>query len=91
MQPTTGLLSVVSIPAHAPHPNAGKLFEDFLVSKQGQLAYRAAEYLPADPAVPALDPALKPEGGHFASRFFSPEEIAEKMPHWKKVYDELFR
>jgi iron(III) transport system substrate-binding protein len=91
IQPTTGLLSVVSIPTHAPHPNAAKLFEDFLVSRQGQQAYQAAEYLPADPAVPALDPALKPEGGHFASRFFSPEEIAEKMPHWKKVYDELFR
>jgi len=91
MEPATGLLSVVSIPLHAPHPNAAKLFEDFLVSKQGQKAYRAAEYLPADPAVPALDPALKPEGGHFASRFFSPEEIAEKMPHWKNIYDELFR
>jgi iron(III) transport system substrate-binding protein len=61
------------------------------VSKQGQRAYQAAEYLPADPAVPALDPTLKPEGGKFRSRFFSPEETAEKMPRWKKVYDEIFR
>ena len=91
MEPATGLLSVVSIPKNAPHPNAAKLFEDFLVSKEGQRAYQAAEYLPADPAVPALDPTLKPEGGKFRSRFFSPEETAEKMPHWKKVYDEIFR
>jgi len=91
MEPATGLLSVVSIPKNAPHPNAAKLFEDFLVSKEGQKAYQAAEYLPADPAVPALDATLKPEGGKFRSRFFSPEETAEKLPHWKKVYDEIFR
>ncbi len=91
MQPTTGVLSVVSIPKAAPHPNAAKLFEDFLVSKEGQEAYRAAYYLPADPAMPALDPGLKPEYGKFRSRFFSPEETAAKMPHWKQVYDEIFR
>jgi len=91
MEPATGVLSVVSIPKAAPHPNAAKLFEDFLVSKEGQQLYRQAEYLPADPAVPAEDPTLKPEGGKFRSRFFSPEETAEKMPHWKKIYDEIFR
>jgi iron(III) transport system substrate-binding protein len=91
MEPATGVLSVVSIPKNAPHPNAGKLFEDFLVSKEGQKLYQAAAYLPADPSVPASDPSLKPEGGKFRSRFFSPEETAEKMPRWKKIYDELFR
>ncbi len=91
MEPATGLLSVVSIPKNAPHPNAAKLFEDFLVSAEGQKVYQTTEYLPADPNVRALDPSLKPEDGHFRSRFFAPEEIAEKMPHWKKIYDELFR
>src|SRR5690348_15166610 len=91
MQPATGVLSVVSIAKAAPHPNAAKLFEDFLVSKQGQKAYQAAYYLPADPQVPALDPELKPDAGKFRSRFFSPEETAAKMPHWKQVYDQIFR
>ncbi|HEX5281881.1 MAG TPA: extracellular solute-binding protein [Micropepsaceae bacterium] len=91
MQPATGVLSVVSIPKAAPHPNAAKLFEDFLVSPAGQKVYQQAYYLPADPQIPALDPELKPEDGQFRSRFFSPEETAAKMPHWKQVYDELFR
>lgn len=91
MQPATGVLSVVSIPKAAPHPNAAKLFEDFLVSPAGQKVYQQAYYLPADPQMPALDPELKPEGGKFRSRFFSPEETAAKMPHWKQVYDEIFR
>ena len=47
MEPATGVLSVVSIPKFAPHPNAAKLFEAFLVSKEGQKAYQAAAYLPA--------------------------------------------
>ena len=55
MEPATGVLSVVSIPKAAPHPNAAKLFEDFLVSKDGQNLYRSTEYLPADPAVKALE------------------------------------
>jgi ABC-type Fe3+ transport system substrate-binding protein len=91
MQPATGVLSVVSIPKSAAHPNAAKLFENFLVSPVGQKVYQQAYYLPADPQMPALDPELKPEGGKFRSRFFSPEETAAKMPHWKQVYDEIFR
>ncbi len=91
MEPATGLLSVVSIPKNAPHPNAAKLFEDFLVSKDGQRLYQSTEYLPADPAVQALDPSLKPEDGKFRSRFFTPEETAAQMPRWKNIYDELFR
>jgi iron(III) transport system substrate-binding protein len=91
MEPATGALSVVSIAKAAPHPNAAKLFEDFLISKEGQAVYQRTAYLPADPQVRALDPTLKPEDGHFRSRFFTPEETAEKMPQWKKIYDELFR
>jgi len=91
MEPATGALSVVSIAKNAPHPNAAKLFEDFLISKEGQAVYQRTAYLPADPQVRALDPTLKPEDGHFRSRFFTPEETAEKMPQWKKIYDELFR
>jgi iron(III) transport system substrate-binding protein len=91
MEPATGALSVVSIAKNAPHPNAAKLFEEFLVSKEGQELYQKSDYLPADPNVRALDPTLKPEDGNFRSRFFTPEETAEKMPQWKRVYDELFR
>ncbi len=91
MEPATGVLSVVSIPKAAPHPNAAKLFVDFLVSKEGQTLFQKADYLPADPHVRASDPALRPEDGHFRSRFFSPEETAAQMPRWKKVFDEFFR
>ncbi|MEA2949262.1 MAG: iron(III) transport system substrate-binding protein [Alphaproteobacteria bacterium] len=91
MEPVTGTLSVLSVHKDAPHPNAAKLLADFIVSPQGQQIFRAAEYLPADPAVPALTPSLEAEGGKFRARFFTPEQTEDKMPEWKKVYDDLFR
>jgi ABC-type Fe3+ transport system substrate-binding protein len=91
MEPATGSLSVISIHKGAPHPNAAKLLVDFIISKQGQEVFRDADYITADPAVPSLDPTLKPEQGHFRVHFFSPEAIEDNMPKWKQVFDDLFR
>jgi len=91
MEPVTGTLSVISVHKDAPHPNAAKLLVDFIISREGQEIFRAAEYLPADPTLPARTPALAPDAGHFRTRFFTPEETEDNMPAWKKVYDDLFR
>jgi ABC-type Fe3+ transport system substrate-binding protein len=90
MEPATGTLSVISIHKNAPHPNAAKLLVDFIISREGQQVYRDADYLTADPAVPARDPSLKPEDGHFRVRFFPPEAIEDNMPRWKQIFDDLF-
>jgi ABC-type Fe3+ transport system substrate-binding protein len=91
MEPATVTLSAISVHKQAPHPNAGKLLVDFLTSPEGQAIFRAAEYLPADPHVAPLDPALRPDEGHFRAVYFSPEEAADGVPRWKKIFDELFR
>ncbi|MET0632070.1 MAG: extracellular solute-binding protein, partial [Xanthobacteraceae bacterium] len=74
MEPVTGTLSVISVHKNAPHPNAAKLLVDFITSPEGQNIFRDAEYLPADPAVPALTPSLKPDEGRFRTHFFTPEQ-----------------
>jgi ABC-type Fe3+ transport system substrate-binding protein len=91
MEPMTGTLSVISVHKSAPHPNAAKLLVDFIISKEGQEVFRAANYITAHPDVPALVPTLKPKEGKFRVRFFTPEQTAAHMPDWKKVSDELFR
>jgi iron(III) transport system substrate-binding protein len=91
MEPVTGTLSVISVHKDAPHPNAAKLLVDFIISSEGQHIFRDAEYLPADPAVPALTPALAPEQGGFRTRFFTPEQTEDNIVAWKKIYDDLFR
>jgi iron(III) transport system substrate-binding protein len=87
----TGTLSVLSVHKDAPHPNAAKLLADFIISPEGQQIFRAAEYLPADPAVPPLTPSLTPDGGKFRTHFFTPEQTEDNMPAWKKIHDDLFR
>jgi ABC-type Fe3+ transport system substrate-binding protein len=91
MEPATGTLSVVSVHKNAPHPNAAKLLVDFIISKEGQEVFRAADYITAHPDVPALEPTLKPAEGKFRVHFFTPEQTEDNMPKWKQVSDEIFR
>ena len=55
------------------------------------IEWRDADYLPASPRVPAPDPTLKPEGGHFQATVFSPDDVEDSMPKWKQVFDRYFR
>jgi ABC-type Fe3+ transport system substrate-binding protein len=91
MEPATGTLSVLSIHKSAPHPNAAKLLVDFIISREGQEVFRQADYLPAHPDIPALEPTLKPKEGGFRVQFFTPEQTEDNMPKWKQVSDEIFR
>jgi iron(III) transport system substrate-binding protein len=91
MEPATETLSVISVHKSAPHPNAAKLLVDFITSKEGQAVFRDADYITAHPEVPPLVPTLKPKEGGFRVRYFSPEQLEEYMPQWKKVSDEYFR
>jgi iron(III) transport system substrate-binding protein len=91
MNPAFEYPSVVGITKGAPHENAAKLFVDFLISPEGQTLYRNANYMPADPAIPARDAALRPDGVKFRSIYFTPEKIDVESPKWIKIYQDLFR
>jgi iron(III) transport system substrate-binding protein len=75
----------------AAHPNAAKLFIDFMVSRAGQEVFRDADYIPMHPDVPAKIPSLKPEQGGFQSVIYSPEDIDADVDRWAKVFDEVFK
>jgi ABC-type Fe3+ transport system substrate-binding protein len=90
-QPVTGVLSVASLTHGAPHPNAGKLFIDFLVSPEGQQIFRNADYIPVDPAVPPRYPGLKPDGVKQRIVYFTPEQIDVGMPKWMAIYKAYFQ
>ena len=74
----------------APHPNAGKLLVDFLVSKEGQQMFREADYIPVDPTIPPRDASLRPDSGGFSAIYFTPEQVAGSMPGWMKILKDLF-
>ena len=91
MNPATGALIASSVIKKAPHPAAARLLLDFLISEEGQSIFRDHDYIPADPAIAPLDPTARPDGVRFRAHFLSPEETAEQMPKWLKIYSDLFR
>lgn len=92
INPLASSASLVSLVKGGPHPNAGKLLVDFLISKEGQEALATTGYIPAHPQVPAADPSLKPSGApdDFVANFMSPEVVAQSMPGWLEIMNAEF-
>lgn len=88
---TVGTVDPIFLMKSAPHPNAAKLFIEFVLSTKGQTIFRNADYIPADPAVPAAIPALKPETGGFKAVFLPLQQVDAGMPQWIATYNELFK
>jgi len=82
-------LQVGGITKGAPHPNAGKLFLDFITSRAGQGVFREANYEPMHPDVPAKD--VEGEQGGYKTVVYSPEEVDANTPRWQKIYEDIFR
>jgi ABC-type Fe3+ transport system substrate-binding protein len=91
MEPLVGLFSIMGITKDAPHPNAARLFEDYVLSPEGQAVFAANDYLPADPDVPARIADLKPEAGHFSVNYITPAMTRDELPKWIAIYHEVFR
>ena len=87
----TTTLQVAGVTTGAPHPNAGRLFLDFITSRAGQDIFREANYIPMHPDIPAKDPAMKAEQGGYKSIMLSPEEVDTNAQRYQKIYQEIFR
>jgi ABC-type Fe3+ transport system substrate-binding protein len=84
-------LHTIGVTAGAPHPNAARLFVDFVLSPEGQQIFQKAGYLPTRPDTPAATPSLRPQEGGFKVNVFAPEAVDRDLEHWSKVYATIFR
>ncbi|MGV6872399.1 ABC transporter substrate-binding protein [Pseudochelatococcus sp. B33] len=73
------------------HPNAAMLLLDFLVSREGQQVFQAANYLPVRPDIAPLEAGLTPENAGFAGTVLSPEIVADNYSKWNEIFNQLFR
>ena len=46
LEPTVAQIDTVMLSAHSPHPNAARLFVDFLLSKEGQSGLAGVQHIP---------------------------------------------
>lgn len=90
LSPLIGTMETTAVAKNAPHPNAAKLFYDFLLSEEGQNVLKAANYLPARPGVPARVAELKPDAGGFTAVTIQPAMAKEGLPGWVEIYKRLF-
>ena len=88
--PSLVTVNTVSVMKDAPHPNAAKLFVDFMMSEEGQAIFRDNDYLPTNPLVKPRVPNLIPDGKLFRGVFLSQDEIDAGMPGWMKLFDGFF-
>ncbi len=91
LNPVSETIQVAGITKGAPHPNAARLFIDYMVSRAGQEVFRDNNYLPMRPEISAKIPELKPEQGGYKAVLYSPEEIDADIERWAKIYEDLFR
>jgi iron(III) transport system substrate-binding protein len=91
LDPVSTTLQAAGLTAKAPHPNAARLFLDFMISRAGQEVFRDRDYIPVHPEVPAKNPELKPETGGYKAVVYSPEEVDANAKRWSQLYQEIFR
>jgi ABC-type Fe3+ transport system substrate-binding protein len=91
VDPISAPFHSIGLVKNAPHPNAGKLLIDFLLSEEGQKTFAAVGYLPAMPSVPAKTAELKPEAGGFKADFISPAVMSANIDRWIKIKKDLFQ
>ncbi len=91
MQPVPVAFDSLSLLKDAPHPNAGKLLMEFLLSEEGQTVLAQSDYLPALPRAPAMKKGMRPEDGGFRATWLRPDFVDPLTTKWAAVARELFR
>ena len=91
LDPVSMTLQAAGITAKAPHPNAARLFLDFMISRAGQEVFRDRDYIPMHPDVSAKSPELKPETGGYKAVVYSPEEVDANARRWAAIFQDIFR
>jgi len=88
MEPVLGFGNNIGLLKHAPHPNAGKLLIDFILSPEGQTVIRNANHIPASSKVDAAVPGLK---NGFKVNYVSPLDVTERNAEWQATFNRIFR
>jgi len=86
LNPVFANIHPAGLSSTAPHPNAGKLFLDFMLSKKGQEIVRDMNRIPdhvdVKPKRPALMEGIEP--------VFAPAEVLENFEQYAKRFNEVF-
>ncbi len=83
LSPTFGRPNAIGMVTRAPHPHAGLLFADFMLSVSGQTLLKERNRVPASLAVPT-------ELNKFPFEMIDPVIILDENDKWEKLWSDLF-
>ena len=83
LAPTFGRPGSIGISKHAPDPNAGLLFADFLLSREGQELIKLRNRVPSSNAVDS--PLNK-----FKYRMIDPATVLDEQEKWNRLWSAMF-
>jgi iron(III) transport system substrate-binding protein len=84
LDPITAALHPIGLAAKAPHPNAAKLFVDFILSKEGQQLMLSIERTPARPGIDTKMEARK------LKLYAVPPDLGEHYNQFQREFREIF-
>ena len=92
LDPVSLTLQAAGITAKAPHPNAARLFLDFMISRAGQEVFRDRDYIPMHPDVPAKNPAAEARDRRLQGGGLQPRGSRRQCTSaGRQIFQEIFR
>jgi iron(III) transport system substrate-binding protein len=85
LNPVFANIHPTGVAAKAPHPNAARLFIDFVLSKRGQEVIRGMNRIPD-----RTDVALDPRWTDGVKPTFAPAEVLDNFERYGKIFHETF-
>ncbi|HEY7163970.1 MAG TPA: extracellular solute-binding protein [Candidatus Binatia bacterium] len=87
LEPATISLNAIMLAEHAPHPNAGKLYIDFILSREGQETLKGLQRIPARKDVEPDPPGLIRGYKRVVFQPVKREEYLENDKLYKSIFD----
>jgi iron(III) transport system substrate-binding protein len=91
LEPTIVFSEQIGVTTLSPHPNAGLLFLEYTMSREGQELFQKAGYIPARSDVPPLNPKLLPAANGLKSLVATPDLVEKNRKRWDDIFRQLFR
>jgi iron(III) transport system substrate-binding protein len=86
-EPVLGLSNNIGLVKGAPHPNAGKLLIDYILSVEGQIVLKQGHHIPASTKV---EPEVRDLMGGFRVNYISPAQGVALTERALAIYRQLF-
>ncbi len=90
MEPLVAHVGLATLTKGAPHPNAGKLLIDYILSDEGAKVMADAGYIPTNKNVPSSVAELIPYK-NYKIYLVTPDIYEKNIQNWVKIYDDLFK